>query len=76
MNNFVSGICGKDPLRRTSVCDKLFQTQNGLDYESSRLKSNNTLKLFKRKRRFDADNTKDSDNSCGRKQKEIKKVSL
>jgi hypothetical protein len=40
------------------------------------LKSNNTVKPFKRKRHSDADNTKDSDNSCGRKQKEIKKASL
>jgi predicted transcriptional regulator len=40
------------------------------------LKSNNTFKLFERKRRFDADNTKDSDNGFGRKQKEIKKELL
>lgn len=37
------------------------------------LKSNNTVKPFKRKRRFDADNTSDSDNSFTRNQKGIKK---
>jgi predicted transcriptional regulator len=36
-------------------------------------KSNNTLKPFKRNSHFDADNTKDSDNSFTRNQKEIKK---
>ena len=37
------------------------------------LKSNNTMKPFKRKRRFDADNTRDSDNSFTRNQKEVNK---
>jgi len=36
-------------------------------------KSNNTLIPFKRNSHFDADNTKDSDNSFTRNQKEIKK---
>lgn len=36
-------------------------------------KSNNTLKPFKRNSHFDADNTKDSDNSFTKNQKEIKK---
>lgn len=36
-------------------------------------KSNNTAKPVKRKRRFDADNTSDSDNSFTRNQKGIKK---
>ena len=36
-------------------------------------KSNNTLKPFKRNSHFDDDNTKDSDNSFTRNQKEIKK---
>lgn len=40
------------------------------------LKSNNSLKPFKRKRRFDAENTKDGDSSFGKKQKEIKKESI
>jgi predicted transcriptional regulator len=40
------------------------------------LKSNNSLKPFKRKRHFDAENTKDSDNSFSKKQKEIKKESI
>jgi hypothetical protein len=35
------------------------------------LKSNNTVKPFQRKRRFDADNTRDSHNSFTRNQKEI-----
>lgn len=37
------------------------------------LKSNNTMKPFNRKRRFDADNTRDSDNGFTRNQKEINK---
>jgi len=40
------------------------------------LKSNNTLKPFKRKRSYDADNTRDSDNSFTSNQKEIKKISI
>lgn len=40
------------------------------------LKSNNTLKPFKRNRHFDADNTRDSDNSFTRNQNEIKKNQL
>ena len=40
------------------------------------LKSNNTVKQFKRKGRFDADSTRDSDNSFTRNQKEIKKNQL
>jgi predicted transcriptional regulator len=40
------------------------------------LKSNNTVKPFQRKRRFDADNTRDSDSSFTRNQKEIKKNQL
>lgn len=36
-------------------------------------KSNNTLKPFKRNNHFDVDNTKDSDNSFTRNQKETKK---
>lgn len=37
------------------------------------LKSNNTVKPFKRKKRFDADNTGDSDNGYIKNQKETKK---
>lgn len=40
------------------------------------LKSNNTVKPFKRKKRFDADHTRDSDNSLTRNQKGIKKNQL
>ena len=36
-------------------------------------KSNNTLKPFKGNNHFDADNTKNSDNSLSRNQKETKK---
>jgi predicted transcriptional regulator len=40
------------------------------------LKSNNTVKPFKRKRHSEADNTRDSDDSFTRNQKEIKKNQL
>jgi hypothetical protein len=40
------------------------------------LKSNNSLKPFKRKKRFDGENTRDIDNSFNKKQKEIKKESI
>ena len=40
------------------------------------LKSNNSLKPFKRKSHFDAENTKDSDNGFSRRQKKIKKESI
>ena len=40
------------------------------------LKSNNTLKPFKRKRHFDADNTRYSDNSFTSNQNEINKISM
>jgi len=39
-------------------------------------KPNDTLKPFKANHHFDGDNAKDSDNSLGRNQKEIKKESI